>query len=341
VGGPEYDASSGTLGDEMSQLRLDPLTGRWVAINAERRQRPNEFQHRSLDVETDPGRPCPFCPGRAESEPPTLVTPGPDGSWRVLVVPNLYPAFEGREPMVVEHLGPIFTQADASGMHEVLVVHPSHDASWADLDDEQAEYVMAAIGARAEAHASMPELRYSQAIVNYGREAGASLVHPHGQLLGLPFVPGEIVVEQNGFDRFSGACLLCTTIEAELDAGARVVYVDDSVVVICPYWSGTPFEMLAIPRVHNGHLHTADAPDLAGVGIGLRHGLAALRSALGDVAYNVVFHSAPYRAQGTFHWHAHVYPKVTTRAGFELGTGVMINVVPPEEAAALLTAARV
>ena len=325
----------------MSQLRLDPLTGRWVAINAERRQRPNEFMTRSADVEVDSGRPCPFCPGRAETEPPTFVTPGPDGSWRVLVVPNLYPAFEGRDPMVVEHLGPIFTQADASGMHEVLVVHPDHNASWADLSDDQARLVIAAIAARAEAHASMPELRYSQAIVNYGREAGASLVHPHGQLLGLPFVPGEILNEQAGFDRFSGACLLCTTIEAELDAARRVVYADDRVVVVCPYWSGTPFEMLAIPRTHSAHLHTADLDDLAAVAIGLRHGLANLRSALGDVAYNLVFHSAPYRAQGTYHWHAHVYPKVATRAGFELGTGVLINVIPPEEATAILAGARV
>lgn len=321
----------------MSQLRLDPLTGRWVAINAERRQRPNEFTARSLPVETEPGRPCPFCPGRAETEPPTLVTPGPDGNWRVLVIPNLYPAFEGRDPMVVEHLGPIFTQADASGMHEVLVVHPDHDASWADLSDEQAGLVMAAIAARAEAHSSMPELRYSQAIVNYGREAGASLVHPHGQLLGLPFVPGEILAEQAGFDRFSGACLLCTTIEAELDAGSRIIYSDDDVIVLCPYWSGTPFEILAIPTRHGAHLHSADQRALTGVGKGLRNGLQALKGALDDVAYNVVFHSAPYRATGTYHWHAHVYPKVTTRAGFELGTGVLINVMPPEDAAAILS----
>jgi UDPglucose--hexose-1-phosphate uridylyltransferase len=325
----------------MSQLRLDPLTRRWVAINAERRQRPNEFTPRVLEVETDPGRPCPFCPGRAETEPPTLVSPGPDGTWQVLVVPNLYPAFEGREPMVVEHVGPVFTQADASGIHEVLVVHPNHDSSWADLTDPEAGLVMAAISARADAHAAMPELRYSQAIVNYGREAGASLVHPHGQLLGLPFVPGEIQNEQEGFDRFSGACLLCTTIEAELDANARVVYADDDVVVVCPYWSGTPFEMLAMPRHHGAHLHGAEMNSLTGVGVGLRHGLASLRAALGDVAYNIVFHSAPYRASGTFHWHAHVYPKVTTRAGFELGTGVLINVMPPEEAATILAGSRV
>ncbi len=325
----------------MSQLRLDPLTGRWVAVNAERRQRPSDFSTSRLPVEADGSRPCPFCPGRAETEPPTLVTPGPDGGWRVLVVPNLYPAFEGREPMVVDHLGPVFTQADASGAHEVLVVHQEHDSSWADLSDEQAHFVMAAIAARNDAHSQLPELRYTQAIVNHGREAGASLVHPHGQLLGLPFAPPEILTELAGFERFSGACLLCTTVEAELDAGARVVYTDERVIVLCPFWSGTPFEMLVIPTAHESHLHQANDDDLSAVGQGLRNGLAALRGALGDVPYNVVFHSAPFRARGAFHWHAHVYPKITTRAGFELGTGVMINVVPPEEATATLLGARV
>jgi UDPglucose--hexose-1-phosphate uridylyltransferase len=328
----------------MSQLRLDPLTGRWVAINAERRQRPNEFNEfnvRTLPVETDPSRPCPFCPGRAEAEPPMLVTENPDGTWAVRVVPNLYPAFEGREPMVVEHLGPIFTQADASGAHEVLVAHPDHNASWADLSDQQVAFVMEAIAARTDVHSQLPELRYSQAIVNHGREAGASLAHPHGQLLALPFVPGEILAEQAGFDRFSGACLLCTTIEAELDDGSRVVYADEHVLLICPFWSGTPYEMIAIPRAHGAHLHTSLTADLAGVGRGLRNALACLRKTLGDVAYNLVFHSAPYRATAQFHWHAHIYPKVTTRAGFELGTGVLINVVPPEHAAEQLAAALV
>ena len=107
---------------------------------------------------------------------------------------------------------------------------------------------MTAIARRMEDHAGTPGLRYSQAIVNAGREAGASLEHPHGQLLGMPFVPREITDEQAGFARFAGNCLLCTTLDAEEAAGHRVVYADDDVVVVCPFWSGTPFEMLAIPR---------------------------------------------------------------------------------------------
>lgn len=323
----------------MSQLRLDPLTGRWVAVSADRAERPRAFLPRSLPVESDPTRQCPFCPGHEEATPPALETYGPGGRWLVRVVPNLHPAFYGDDPMVVSHLGPVFTQAPACGIHEVLVLSPEHDSSWADLTDAQAGLVMAAVRDRTDEHAGMGGLRYSQAIVNYGREAGASIVHPHGQLLGIPFVPGEIAAEQAGFERFQGSCLLCTTFEAELVAGHRVLYDDERVAVLCPFWSGTPFEMLVIPKEHGRHLHSAQPADLAAVGRLLRDALARLRALLGDIAYNLVFHSAPFRAQGEFHWHVHVLPKLTTQAGFELGTGVPINVVPPEFAAQALRSA--
>src|SRR5688572_22936803 len=99
----------------VSQLRLDPLTGRWVVISMDRAERPFAFVPRSLAVEADPNRACPFCPGNEESTPPALEAYGPEGNWQVRVVPNLYPAFSGDSPMVVTHLGPVFTQAPGSG----------------------------------------------------------------------------------------------------------------------------------------------------------------------------------------------------------------------------------
>lgn len=320
----------------MSQLRLDPLTGRWVVISLDRRDRPQEFSHRTLPVEGDPSRPCPFCPGHEESTPPALETYGPGGNWLVRVVPNLYPAFSGNDPMVVDHLGPVFTQAPASGIHEVLIISPEHDNSIADLSDPQAGLVMAAVRDRVAEHSAVPGLRYSQVIVNCGREAGASIEHPHVQLLAMSFVPREISDEQAGFARFEGSCLLCTTIDAEEASGYRVVMADDHVVVLCPFWSAVPYEMLVIPRVHDAHLHRADPGDLSAVARALRSSLSGLRQHLGDVAYNIVFHAAPFRSQADYHWHVHVIPKVTTQAGFELGTGVPINIMPPEVAAGAL-----
>jgi UDPglucose--hexose-1-phosphate uridylyltransferase len=317
----------------MSQLRLDPLTGRWVVLSLNRGDRPADFARRSLPVEADPSRPCPFCPGRESSTPAALETYGPGGDWLVRVVPNLFPAFSGTEPMVVDHLGPVWTQAPASGVHEVLVLSPDHEATWADLPDSHAGLVMAAIRDRMAEHAAIPGLRYSQAIVNAGREAGASLEHPHGQLLAMSFVPREISDEQAGFARFEGSCLLCTTIEAEEETGYRIVVADEHVVVMCPYWSSVAFEMMVIPRAHEAHLQRATPSDLTAVGRAIKQALGCLRERLGDVAYNVVFHAAPFRSEGEFHWHVHLLPKVTTQAGFELGTGVPINICPPESAA--------
>jgi UDPglucose--hexose-1-phosphate uridylyltransferase len=268
----------------MNQLRLDPLTGRWVVVSIDRAERPDNFAPRTAPVQADTSVPCPFCVGNEGSAPPALETYGSSGTWLVRVVPNLYPAFSGDR-----------------------------------LSDEQAGLVMAAIRDRIEEHSNVPGLRYSQAIVNAGREAGASIEHPHGQLLGMSFVPRELAEEQAGFARFAGRCLLCTTVDAEEDAGYRVVYADDRVLVICPFWSGTPFEMLVIPRTHGPHLHRSSPADLMAVG-------------RGDVAYNLVFHSAPYRAPEPYHWHVHIWPKLTTQAGFELGTGVLINIVAPEQA---------
>ena len=321
----------------MSQLRLNPLTGRWVTVAVERAARPGELISRQLPVEADPSRRCPFCPGNEEATPPALETYGPGGDWLVRVVPNLFPAFEGNETLRVQNLGPVFTQASASGVHEVLVFSPDHKGSWADLDDKHAGLAMAAIRDRMEDHARRSTVRYTQAIVNAGREAGASLEHPHGQLLGIPFVPGEIAEEEAGFRRFEGSCLLCTVLEAEILAEHRVVLEDERVVVVCPFWSGAPYEMLVIPRTHEVHLENTAPQDVVAVGRAIRDALRLLRSHVGDTAYNIVFHTAPHHHEGPFHWHVHIVPRLTSLAGFEQGTGVMINIVAPELAARHLT----
>jgi UDPglucose--hexose-1-phosphate uridylyltransferase len=321
----------------VNQLRLNPLVGRWVTVSDDRSNRPYAFAPRMLQVQAEE-RPCPFCPGNEEATPPALETYGPSGQWLVRIVPNLYPAFHGHEALTVENIGPVFVQAPASGIHEVLVLTPDHDASWADLDERQAGLIMAALRDRFEEHAATPDVRYTQAIVNHGREAGASIDHPHGQLLGVPFVPKELAEEEAGFERFVGGCLMCTTLEAEIEAEHRLVFEDDLAVAVAPFWSGTPYELLVIPRSHEAHLTDAKPKDLVAVGRALQSVLSRVRSLLDDVAYNLVFHAAPHRHEGLFHWHVHVIPKITTRAGFELGTGVLINIVAPERAAAELNA---
>lgn len=154
--------------------------------------------------------------------------------------------------------------------------------------------------------------------------------------MGLPFVPGEMLEEERAFARFAGGCVACTTIEAERTTEDRVVFENDSVLVVCPYWSGTPYELLILPKQHHAHLQDSSESSLAGIGRSLRDAMKVLGSTLGDVAYNVGFHSAPHQHEGEYHWHIHIWPNLVTQAGFERGTGVMINVIPPESAASAL-----
>ena len=176
--------------------------------------------------------------------------------------------------------------------------------------------------------------------MNHGREAGASLAHPHGQLLGLPFVPGEILEEERAFERFKGGCIVCTTIEAESQS-ERLVLENEYAMVVCPFWSSSPYELLIMPKEHNQHLTDSSDEALTGVGIAIRDALAHLVASLGDIAFNLVFHTAPSHHAGMYHWHVHLFPKLTTTAGFERGTGVMINIISPEQAADTLRHAAV
>lgn len=315
-----------------NELRRNPLTGRWVTIAGGRASRPQDFVTRRLDVEAAPERRCPFCPGNEEETPPALSTIDVDGAWQVRVVPNRYPAFDGHLPMEIGAHTALHRFAPASGRHEVLVTSPRHDASLADLDDTQIALVMRAFADRIRVHSGCDEVAYTQAIVNYGREAGASLEHPHAQLLGIPFVPGEIEDEYRGFEAHPDACLLCDTVALESRVGARMVLATDDVTVIAPWWSGVPYEMLVVPHAHTAHLPHARPGDVDAVGIALRDALVRLHRVLGDVAYNVVVHTAPYAALGTYHWHVHLLPRTSTIAGFEQGTGVLIKMtvaLPP------------
>ena len=316
----------------VSQLRLNLLTGRWVTVVPDRAQRKSDFALRVFLVDSDPEVECPLCPGSSRDETSLCETVDAAGNWKMRVVPNRYPAFEGDESLAVRNLGPVHVMAEASGTHEVFVFTPDHSARIDTFNDEVIAEMMATLKSRFVAHANTPNIRYTQAIVNHGREAGASLSHPHGQLLGLPFVPGEILEEERAFERFKGGCIICTTQEAE-NQGERHVFENEHALVVCPFWSSSPYELLIMPKDHNQHLVDASDESLTGVGLAIRESLVHLVRALGDIAYNLVFHTAPSHHAGIYHWHVHLFPKLTTTAGFERGTGVMINIVSPEAAA--------
>ena len=179
-------------------------------------------------------------------------------------------------------------------------------------------------------------------LYNHGRPAGASLEHPHSQLYAIGLVPPSFTDELHGARRFhqeQGACVFCRTLDDELKAGTRIVFENDAFVVFAPYAARTPFETWIMPRRHTASFGDLDLlKEKPAFAEALQLTLQALREGLNDPPFNYFIHSAPLNADASdeYHWHLELIPKLSTAAGFELGTGMWINVVKPEDSAAFL-----
>jgi UDPglucose--hexose-1-phosphate uridylyltransferase len=298
----------------MQELLVDELTGDRVILAPARALRPDTFR---VHAEALPQRvaTCPFCGGNERDTPPEVARLGegdPDApGWHLRVVPNKYP----------------IVGDGVAGAHEVVIFSPAHDTDLGALPENAAADAVLALRDRARFHLAHG-FRYAQAFVNQGKAAGASIEHPHAQLVALDLVPPRA---QARLDRFTPAAF-ATDQEHRVAGG--------TVVVWCPRASPTPFTLrLALADGGPRFDETADEPARA-VAIALREAIARVRLVLGDVAYNVMIESAPLDHAGPFRWWVDIVPRITVAAGFELATGLSVNIVAPADAAAALRAAR-
>jgi UDPglucose--hexose-1-phosphate uridylyltransferase len=224
----------------------------------------------------------------------------------------------------------LFSSRPASGAHEVIVNSPEHVTAMAELDDEQFATAVSTWRERMRAHA---DASYVQLIVNEGGGAGASLEHTHAQLYALPFVPAAVARERERAgayaERTGGSSLLSDVLVEEVRRDERLVAIDDEAALICPWASRSPFELRVVPRRESPRFEE-DESGAAMIAAALRV-LAARFD--GPPELNLWVRTAPDGAD-RFHWHVDIAPRLTIKAGFELGTGVDINIYPPERAAA-------
>ncbi len=323
----------------MSELRIDPLTGLKTIIAAARADRPGGH------FDLDPPPPIdatrdPFAPGHEEQTPPEVYAVRPDGGgpdtpgWTVRVVPNLYPALTPDAAEPEPHANPdLFTAQPAAGHHEVIVNAPDSVTALSDLDAGQVQIAMEAWRARMRAHADSACLHL---IVNERREAGASLPHTHAQLYALRFVPAAIARERERFTAYAtrtmGGDLLGDLVQEEVRQRTRIVAIDDEAVAMAPYASRVPFQLMIAPRRSRARFED-DGP----LGAALLHDvLGRLRRRLGaSPPLNLWVRTAPSGAEH-FCWRIDIMPRLTHLAGLELGTGVNLCIVAPEQAAAVL-----
>jgi UDPglucose--hexose-1-phosphate uridylyltransferase len=224
----------------------------------------------------------------------------------------------------------LFSSRPASGAHEVIVNAPVHATAMAELDDEQFAAAIATWRERMRVHG---DASYVQLIVNEGGGAGASLEHTHAQLYALPFVPAAVARERERAgaysERTTGGGLLSDILVEEVRRQERLVAIDDEAALICPWASRSPFELRVVPR-----REAARFEDDEGGAAMIRTAMRALAARFGGAPeLNLWVRTAPRGAE-QFGWHVDIAPRLTVKAGFELGTGVDINIYPPERAAA-------
>ncbi|MGI8907725.1 MAG: galactose-1-phosphate uridylyltransferase [Candidatus Sumerlaeaceae bacterium] len=328
----------------MPELRKDPVTGRWVIIATERAKRP--AQYAKLTEERKGGF-CPFCPGNERSTPPEVLSYRPTSTakdtegWWLRTVPNKFPALKQEGALTRSGEG-MYDRITGYGAHEVLIESPDHDHTFADLADDQVQEIIWAMRDRCVELKKDSRMRYILVFKNWGREAGASLEHPHCQIIALPIVPKRVQEEMSGAQKYfdyKDRCVFCDMISQELTDNSRIVSENDSFLSFMPFASRFPFETWIIPKEHSCFFHDIQKNQVVELSRMVRTVFGLLKESLDDPAYNFVVHSTPLDEVGTvpyYHWHIEVIPKLTKVAGFEWGSGFYINPTPPEDAAKFL-----
>jgi UDPglucose--hexose-1-phosphate uridylyltransferase len=299
----------------VADVRDDPLTGVRVLVAPGRADRPDAFRS---DAASRPRHDddCPFCAGNEARTPPEVARTGPGApdtpGWRVRVVPNLYPI--------------------RRGAHEVVVLSPAHDRTLGQLDASAAREALLVVRDRA-AHHAAAGCAHVQAFVNQGRAAGASIEHPHAQLVGLDDVPPAVAAAA---DRFAAAARDLVAEELAHARDAELGVRSGAAAAWCPPASASPYAVRCAVEGAGPRFEDAADTEVSELADALRDVVRRVEVALGPVAYNVVVRSAPRDTAPPFHWWVDVLPRVTTLGGFELGTGILVNPVAPAAAARAL-----
>jgi len=327
----------------MTELRRDPVIGRWVIISTERGKRPSDF---GQEVETGVGKFCPFCPGNEDKTPPELLAyhdPGREKNapgWWVRVVPNKFPALQIEGSLSRQGEG-MYDKMNGVGAHEVVIETADHLKDFPDLPDKHAEDVVWAFRDRIMDLKKDPRFEYILVFKNKGAAAGASLTHTHSQLIATPVVPKHVRESVNGaknYYEYKERCVFCDMIKQEMSTGTRIVAENDDFVAFVPFAARFPFEVWIIPKVHDSDFEDVQKHEVVNLTRLLQNVLRRMKNVLDNPPYNFIILNSPLRESKLphYHWHLEIMPKLTKVAGFEWGSGFYINPTPPEEAAKFL-----
>lgn len=330
--------------NSISHLRQDLVTGDWVVIATGRGKRPDDFKaknEKKKETQADVEK-CLFCdPVASGQEEDVLIYTTGTGDWTLRIFPNKYPAFSRPSGGRINHKeeGPYFWM-DGIGYHEVVVTrdHFKHiglmDPIWVAeiLDAYQTRYLDLM---------NKKSVRYIEIFHNHGKGAGASISHPHSQLVAVPVISPYIQLELDGSEDYYRAnkkCVFCDMVEWELSHKKRIVFENEDFVVITPFASRVAFEVWVLPKKHSPYFERISDEQKVTGGEALHEAIRRIGKVLDEPDFNFYLHTAPCDGNDYphYHWHIEVLPKTSIWAGFELSTGIEISAMEPEESAKYL-----
>ena len=327
--------------NSISEFRRDLVTGNWILIARGRADRPGHEKYEK--EEDDPISSCPFeDPKKHGNEDPILINKN-SADWTLQVIPNKYPAVSGEGCPVEQSVGP-YSMQGGLGFHEILITR-DHSKHMALMASGEILEVLSAYKSRYLDLAEEECVRYISIFHNHGRRSGASLTHPHSQLIAIPIMPSDFERSFGGSESFykkNGKCVHCVMIAWELEDKKRVIFENSDFVAVCPYVSRGAYEVRIYPKAHSAWFEKISESALENLSQIFKEVLASLYKKLDDPAYNFYLHTAAVPDSSSpdeyagYHWHFDIRPRISMGAGFELSTGIEISTVEPEYAAQVL-----
>jgi UDPglucose--hexose-1-phosphate uridylyltransferase len=332
----------------VSEVRRDIVTDTWVIIDTDNDQIP-AMPNEEPSTKTD----CPLCEGQENRTPHEIYAlrdnTQPDSpGWKVRVVPNIKPILKVEGELKKSGIG-VYDMVSGVGANEVIIESPIHAHHFFDLSEEQIGHVFNTYLIRIKDLHHDKRLRYVLIFKNHGRLAGAStLDHPHSDLIALPATPIRVKQKLNGCREYYGykeRCLFCDIIQQELEMADRLIFQSRHFVVLTPYASRFPFEILILPKRHAFSYKLINDEEVKDLAFLTKKVLRLMYDTLGEHPYNLLLNDSPNLLPKSnywktirfdYHWHLEITPRIFRSTGFEIGTGFYINRFSPERAASIL-----
>ncbi len=351
--------------DFIREIRINPIVpSESVLVSTARGMRPREAEAPAPRDTREHVQRCPFCRGNEQMTPPTVAILPEDGEWQVRVVENLYPVLGDNSTSSNLVFG-LQQAIDGYGRHEVIVDHPNHGIALHEMSETHLFGLLGMYRERIEAlYKADARIQYVLVFKNFGPAAGASIPHTHSQIIAMPVVPENVYNEVMHSQRYyarNRQCIFCSlidealtfeatiydresgTVRRHIDVGQYVVERGRHFVAIKPFASRYEWEVHILPLSHQADFVDIDQErrtDLARV---LKRTMARLDAVIGGAQYNFFLHSLPHNREfhdcgDSYHWHLEICPRTSIPTGFELGSGLFVSTISPEDAAVRLRA---